>query len=70
MLNFEEKFGVLPTALLKKSNYTTPEIAEERMEICLECPFLIQATKTCKKCGCFMSAKTKLKKAKCPINKW
>ena len=49
MLNFEDKFGVLPTALLKKSNYTTPEIAEERMDICLECPFLIQATKTCKK---------------------
>jgi hypothetical protein len=37
---------------------------------CLNCPFLIQATKTCKKCGCFMTEKTKLAHASCPIGKW
>lgn len=62
--------GPTPFALLNKNNYTTSDIAEERMSICLECPFLIQATKTCKKCGCFMAAKTKLEKAECPIGKW
>lgn len=39
-------------------------------EHCLKCPHLIQATKTCKKCGCFMTEKTKLPHASCPIGKW
>ena len=46
------------------------ETAEKRYNICLECPELIQATKQCKQCGCFMSLKTKLATAKCPIGKW
>ena len=46
------------------------EIALERFEICKGCPELIQTTKTCKKCGCFMAAKTKLPHASCPIGKW
>jgi hypothetical protein len=37
---------------------------------CLNCPFLIQATKTCKKCGCFMTKKAELPHASCPIGKW
>lgn len=37
---------------------------------CLNCQFLIQATKTCKKCGCFMTKKTELPHASCPIGKW
>lgn len=47
-----------------------PEIAEERLSICNGCDKLIKATKTCKECGCFMSAKTKLPNAECPIGKW
>lgn len=46
------------------------KIHEERMSICLECPFLIKATKQCKKCGCFMEMKTKLADATCPERKW
>jgi hypothetical protein len=45
-------------------------LAKERMALCLECPSLIKATKQCKKCGCFMEAKTKLPNASCPIGKW
>jgi formylmethanofuran dehydrogenase subunit E len=37
---------------------------------CLNCPFLIKATKTCKKCGCFMTQKAQLPNAGCPIGKW
>ena len=37
---------------------------------CLNCPSLIQATKTCKKCGCFMAEKAKLPHASCPLGKW
>jgi hypothetical protein len=46
------------------------EVAEKRFNICKGCPELIQLTKTCKKCGCFMQMKTKLEHAVCPIGKW
>jgi hypothetical protein len=46
------------------------QIGKERMAICATCPFLISATKQCKKCGCFMHLKTKLADATCPIGKW
>ena len=39
-------------------------------ENCLKCPSLIKATKTCKKCGCFMTEKAKLPHASCPLGKW
>lgn len=49
---------------------TPEEEANARYETCLACPELIQLTKQCKKCGCFMAAKTKLQAATCPIGKW
>jgi hypothetical protein len=52
------------------TEFAEDELAKSRYEICKMCPELINLTKTCKKCGCFMAAKTKLKDATCPINKW
>jgi hypothetical protein len=46
------------------------EISENRYKTCVSCPDLIQLTKQCKKCGCFMKLKTQLEAAKCPIGKW
>jgi hypothetical protein len=46
------------------------ETAAKRLAICNECPELIKLTKQCKKCGCFMAAKTKLGRATCPLGKW
>ena len=48
----------------------TAEQREERYDICKACPELIPVTNTCKKCGCFMAAKTHLAYAECPIGKW
>lgn len=59
-----------PWDILNPSLHTTEEIANARYEICLGCPELIEVTKQCKKCGCFMVAKTKLSNATCPIGKW
>jgi hypothetical protein len=56
--------------LSQHTEYCTEEEAENRYSICLSCPELINLTKTCKKCGCFMTVKTKLEKARCPIGKW
>lgn len=66
----EAQAQVKPWDLFNPNNHTTDEIQKERYDICLSCPELIQATKTCKLCGCFMNHKTKLKAASCPINKW
>lgn len=52
------------------TEYAQEEVADLRYNTCKACPELIQLTKTCKKCGCFMSAKTKLLHATCPLNKW
>jgi len=53
-----------------KSKKVSEEKANIRYSICLGCPELIKATMQCKKCGCFMKAKTKLEEAHCPIGKW
>jgi hypothetical protein len=45
-------------------------VFDKRMAICLECPNLLHTTMQCRKCGCLVKAKTKLKIASCPINKW
>ena len=68
---YKKKLGeTRPWHLLDKSNHTDEETSNARYAICLECPELIELTKQCKKCGCFMVAKTKLINAKCPIGKW
>lgn len=53
-----------------ETEWASDEVAEKRYAICKECPELIKLTKQCKKCGCFMAAKTKLEKATCPLEKW
>jgi len=52
------------------TEWVSDEVAKQRYSICQGCPELIKLTKQCKKCGCFMAAKTKLQKATCPIGKW
>jgi hypothetical protein len=61
---------VKPWDLLKKENWTDGKIALARMNECRACDRLIQSTTTCRECGCFMVAKTKLKEAECPLGKW
>lgn len=68
---YKEKNGVtIFDAIDPKRAETSKEEGDARYEICLSCPELINMTKQCKKCGCFMSVKTKLKHARCPIGKW
>lgn len=61
---------VNPFDLLHKENHIDDAAAQGRYEICLSCPELIHLTKQCKQCGCFMAMKTKLKAARCPLEKW
>ena len=45
------------------------EDASHRWAICQACPELTSGNR-CTQCGCFMKIKTKVRAAKCPLNKW
>lgn len=53
-----------------QSHFTEHGVSTARMDICRQCDHFISVTTTCKKCGCFMILKSKLKESKCPIGKW
>ena len=57
-------------ALNPNTEWVEDSLFQERYSICQACPELIKLTKQCKKCGCFMAAKTKLVNANCPLGKW
>jgi len=49
---------------------STKDQTEERMDVCRTCEFFNAKLVKCTKCGCFMSLKTTLKEARCPVGKW
>ena len=58
---------------LEGKDVLAPDLeTQRRMDICKGCPFLkdFASQPQCQKCGCFMSAKTKLAESKCPEGKW
>jgi len=61
--------------------FVDDEERKKRLEICVgnedyyPCDKYLKLTGNCKVCGCFVKAKTKIKKRgnhieKCPLNKW
>lgn len=46
------------------------ELSEERMAICRNCARYDAILNRCKKCGCFLAAKTRFPGAKCPAGLW
>jgi hypothetical protein len=68
---WRETNSVKPWDLINpKQERVNDIISDARYEICTKCPHFLNVTKQCKKCGCFMAAKTKLKNATCPIGEW
>lgn len=67
---YKAKNGVTPLDLINKDNYIEKSESDKRMNICLGCEHLIKLTRQCEECGCFMNLKTKLKDARCPVEKW
>ena len=52
---YKEKNGVTPLdALNPATKKVSEEIAQKRLDICKQCPHLLQLTIQCKKCGCFI----------------
>lgn len=69
--NFNEtvvdSFGELAKG---KSVFVESNVVSSRMAICNSCDKFQSKSTQCSVCGCFMSAKTRLKKASCPLGKW
>lgn len=42
----------------------------EKLKICIVCEHFDHDSKKCKKCGCYMPAKTLLPWVRCPAGKW
>ena len=67
-------------AFIKGKQVIVPqEVAEERWEICKQCPYLKydetnpdtnKKDGRCTECGCFMNVKVHYATAECPIGKW
>jgi predicted Zn-ribbon and HTH transcriptional regulator len=70
--NLKEKLESLNEAKEKARSaiLVDSEIKSERLSICQQCEFLFHPTQQCKKCGCFVHAKTSLTSSSCPIGKW
>ena len=46
------------------------EVKLQRLSVCNNCEDFIKKLKTCKKCGCYMPAKTTFAGSFCPSKKW
>lgn len=66
-----KKSAVGPMDMINpETEWVDEALFNERFSICKTCPELIKLTKQCKKCGCFMTVKSKMKLASCPLGKW
>jgi hypothetical protein len=69
--SYDKQKKARPWDLFNKNIERVPsDIKSQRLNMCKACPELIKLTTQCKKCGCFMDAKTELPHAECPLGKW
>jgi hypothetical protein len=71
IIETNKKSAVGPMDMINpETEWVDEGLFNERFSICKACPELIKLTKQCKKCGCFMAVKSKMKLASCPLGKW
>ncbi len=69
-MSFTEKLKNKLNSIVDVRIFVPDEVGKDRMSICNSCEHLLHITMQCKKCGCFVQAKTKLANSECPIKKW
>jgi hypothetical protein len=52
-----------------QANSEVEALALARFKVCVKCPFR-RNNNTCRKCNCFLPAKTRSVKEQCPIKNW
>jgi hypothetical protein len=53
-----------------KEIIVSDEIYNQRVDTCMNCPFLSDDKNSCTQCGCIIKAKAKFKSNECPKNYW
>lgn len=61
---------ILTGAFQGEDVLVSEEVYNTRIDICNNCEFFRKRDQRCSQCGCFMEAKTRFKKSRCPIHKW
>jgi len=62
--------GLLKSTVdVTKNGFLNDSDARKRFATCKDCIFL-KDNNQCRKCGCMMNVKVKVKGASCPIGKW
>lgn len=61
---------VTPFDMFRIGNKVQENVYDARMEICRSCDKFKQLSQRCSLCGCFMTMKSRLEGANCPIGKW
>ena len=67
-------FDVIRTALTpngpNQSLLVSPEVREERMNVCRSCEYYDEKQNRCRHCGCHLEAKVRFAIDSCPLQKW
>jgi hypothetical protein len=63
-------FEVVKQAFSSNALFVSPEVKQERLDICKQCEYYDATQVRCKHCGCFLDHKTNFALDSCPINKW
>jgi hypothetical protein len=63
-------FDLIKNALQGGGLIVSPEVQQQRLEICKSCEQYDESQQRCKKCGCFLPAKVSFALDSCPENKW
>lgn len=51
-----------------ETDLVTDKEKDERLSVCMTCPF--RKKQTCTKCGCYTLFRASLKYKSCPVSKW
>lgn len=64
-------FDVVKQVMNKQeAMFVSPEIRNQRMEICKKCEYYDDRQVRCRHCGCFLEHKVKFSIDSCPLKKW
>lgn len=55
-------------AVIKEPDRAEDVLYQKRLEVCLGCDYLTDAT--CNACGCYVEFRAAVKHGKCPYKKW
>jgi hypothetical protein len=63
-------FEVVKQALSSNALFVSPEVKQERLNICSTCEYYDPEQIRCTHCGCFLEQKAHFALDSCPIDKW